>query len=37
TAFAFNNLGKASAISIILFIILGAVILVSRKRLSNDK
>ncbi|MFL4358998.1 carbohydrate ABC transporter permease [Streptococcus uberis] len=37
TAFAFNNLGKASAISIVLFIILGAVILVSRKRLSNDK
>ncbi|PCH13712.1 Inner membrane ABC transporter permease protein YcjO [Streptococcus parauberis] len=37
TAFAFNNLGKASAISIILFIILGTVILISRKRLSNDK
>lgn len=32
TAFAFNDLGKASAISVILFIIIAAVILLSRKR-----
>lgn len=37
TAFAFNDLGKASAISIILFLILGVVILLSRKRLKSDE
>ncbi|PEJ48703.1 MULTISPECIES: carbohydrate ABC transporter permease [unclassified Bacillus (in: firmicutes)] len=34
TAFAFNNLGKASAISVILFIILFIVIIVSRKKVN---
>ena len=32
TAFAFNDLGKASAISVILFVIIAVVILISRKR-----
>ncbi|MGG5370963.1 carbohydrate ABC transporter permease [Enterococcus sp. AZ196] len=32
TAFAFNDLGKASAISVILFVIIAVVILFSRKR-----
>lgn len=32
TAFAFNNLGKAAAISILLFIIIAAVVLLSRKK-----
>lgn len=32
TAFAFNDLGKAAAISILLFIIIAAVVLLSRKR-----
>lgn len=32
TAFAFNDLGKASAISVILFVIIAIVILISRKR-----
>ncbi|PGS55907.1 carbohydrate ABC transporter permease [Bacillus sp. AFS041924] len=34
TAFAFNNLGKASSISVILFIILFIVIIVSRKKVN---
>lgn len=34
TAFAFNNLGKASAISVILFIILFIVIIASRKKVN---
>lgn len=37
TAFAFNDLGRASAISIVLFIILGTVVLLSRKRLNNEE
>lgn len=32
TAFAFNDLGKAAAISILLFIIIAAVVLLSRKK-----
>ncbi|MEH6943100.1 carbohydrate ABC transporter permease [Bacillus sp. JJ722] len=36
TAFAFNDLGKASAISVILFIILLVVIVLSRKRVKLD-
>jgi multiple sugar transport system permease protein len=32
TAFAFNDLGKAASISVILFIILSIVIIASRKR-----
>lgn len=32
TAFAFNDLGKAAAISILLFIIIAAVVLISRKK-----
>lgn len=34
TAFAFNDLGKASAISVILFLIIAVVILISRKRVN---
>lgn len=34
TAFAFNDLGKASAISVVLFAIVFAVILISRKRVN---
>ncbi|MGK7379320.1 carbohydrate ABC transporter permease [Planococcus sp. 1R117A] len=36
TAFAFNDLGKAASISVILFIILFAVILLMRKRVNAD-
>ncbi|EME1784124.1 sugar ABC transporter permease [Cronobacter sakazakii] len=34
TAFAFNDLGKAAAISVVLFIIIFAVILITRKRVN---
>ncbi|WP_088006065.1 carbohydrate ABC transporter permease [Indiicoccus explosivorum] len=34
TAFAFNDLGKAAAISVILFVVLFSVIIISRKRVS---
>lgn len=34
TAFAFNDLGKAAAISVVLFIIIFAVILLTRKRVN---
>ncbi|MGQ2375415.1 carbohydrate ABC transporter permease [Companilactobacillus zhachilii] len=34
TAFAMNNLGKASAISVILFVIIAIVILIARKRVN---
>ena len=34
TAFAFNNLGKASAISVVLFIVIFAVIMITRKRVN---
>ncbi|EGP4991151.1 sugar ABC transporter permease [Enterococcus faecium] len=34
TAFAFNDLGKAAAISILLFIIIAAVVLLSRKKVN---
>ncbi|EQB3688143.1 TPA: carbohydrate ABC transporter permease, partial [Escherichia coli] len=33
-AFAFNDLGKAAAISVVLFIIIFAVILLTRKRVN---
>jgi multiple sugar transport system permease protein len=34
TAFAFNDLGKAAAISVVLFVIIFAVILLTRKRVN---
>ncbi len=37
TAFAFNDLGKAAAISVVLFIIIFAVILLTRKRVLTTK
>jgi len=37
TAFAMNNLGKASAISVILFIVIAIVILLVRKRVNLNE